>query len=150
MSLDQLRAGIQKRHPGDYFILAARLFEKGEKDEAVFWFYQAQLRYRYFILGSDRAKVRDDVVYLDALFQTLGPQINAYAFGDLPKLRQTIDEVIQWDEETLNGFFDKATDPESRQSIIDGLRDLRQETIDREQEIRTEREKNGLENSSNS
>jgi hypothetical protein len=146
MKVDDLKADIQNRHPGDYYILASRLFEEGKKDEAVFWFYTGQLRARYFISGSDREDVKEDFVYLDAIFQTWGPTFNGYAFGDLPKLRETIDKVIQWDEETPNGFFSKSDHAEARERVVKGLLELRQDTIDREDEIRSKRKEAGLEN----
>jgi hypothetical protein len=35
---EQLKKGIENRHPSTYYILAQKLFESGKKDEAVFWF----------------------------------------------------------------------------------------------------------------
>jgi len=46
LSIEQLRSTIENQHPSGFYILAAKLFAAGKKDEAVFWFYAGQLRYR--------------------------------------------------------------------------------------------------------
>lgn len=45
----QLKQDIEKRHPADYYLLAAKLLkDPATKQEAVFWFYVGQIRYRYY------------------------------------------------------------------------------------------------------
>ena len=50
LSIEQLKNGIENRHPSSLYILAEKLFAGGKKDEAVFWFYAGQLRYRVYLL----------------------------------------------------------------------------------------------------
>ena len=142
----ELLDGIENRHPAYYFTLAAQLFEDGRKDESVFWYYSGQLRFRHYLADNEELQPDEDPAVMSALIHTLGPPINQYAYGDLPKLLQTIDEVIRWDEETPNGFFDKARAPEARQEIIEGLLELRRYIVDKADTIREERSNNGLEN----
>ena len=49
---EQLQEGIEGRHPAAYYILAAKLFAGGKKDDAVFWFYLGQLRYRFHLAAN--------------------------------------------------------------------------------------------------
>src|SRR5215212_9300237 len=51
-SPQQLMAGIERKHPAVFYMLAKKLFEAGEKDEAVFWFYAGQLRYRAYLQAN--------------------------------------------------------------------------------------------------
>src|SRR3954470_23971828 len=53
----QLEAGIEAKHPASYIMLAAKLFQAGRRDDAVFWFYLGQLRYRTH-LAARRASIR--------------------------------------------------------------------------------------------
>jgi hypothetical protein len=46
LSIEQLKSGIENQHPSYFYILAEKLFAVGKKDEAVFWYYAGQLRYR--------------------------------------------------------------------------------------------------------
>jgi hypothetical protein len=45
-SADALKDRIEGAHPATYYVFASKLFQDGRKDEAVFWFYLGQLRYR--------------------------------------------------------------------------------------------------------
>lgn len=77
---------------------ALALFQNGDKDTAVFWFYAAQLRTRYkmAIENSDEGNL------LSIMLITVGPQINNYAFRDIKKLSATLDQVLTWDRVTPN------------------------------------------------
>jgi hypothetical protein len=76
------------------------LFQNGEKDEAVFWFYAAQLRVRYQLAfeKGNRGQL------LSIMLMTIGPPINNYAFQDVRKLDRIIDRVLEWDKITPNPF----------------------------------------------
>ena len=140
-------AGITKQEPAYYYLLAARLLKEDRKDEAVFWYYAGQLRWRYYALAhQEKVSGSEASSLMGAFHHSLGTPINEYAFGDLPQLRQTIDDVIAWDEENPNEFCPKETVAEERTEVLEGLRQLRQSTIDRAEEIRKTRTENGLEN----
>jgi len=68
----------------------------GRKDDAVFFFYLGQLRYRAYLLSDPK---RDRSLF-DAMMSAMGPPINQYAFGDIKALIATIDRVIAWDDAT--------------------------------------------------
>lgn len=51
----------------------------GRKDDAVFFFYLGQLRYRAYLLSDPK---RDRSLF-DAMMSAMGPPINQYAFGDI-------------------------------------------------------------------
>lgn len=44
-SIDELKQNIESKHPIAYYFVAVKLFEH-DKEEAVFWYYLGQLRYR--------------------------------------------------------------------------------------------------------
>ncbi len=140
----ELLEGVENRHPIEYMLLASLLMQEKREDEAVFWFYAGQLRYRYYRAAGFGDPEEGSLGA--AMLQSVGSVVNAYAFGDLPKLRQTLDEVIAWDETTPNAFSPESKTAPTRQEVLDGLQKLRQETIDSAEDIRAERVKNGLEN----
>lgn len=89
--------------PFKMFSPAYVLFQNGNQDEAVFWFYAAQLRARYLaeIKGGDHSQV------LSIMLITIGPPINNYAFQDTTKLGHTLDQVLAWDKHTPNPWRQK-------------------------------------------
>jgi hypothetical protein len=109
LTAEQLQAGIDKRHPAAYYILAGKLFSGGRQDEAVFWFYAGQLRYRFHLSANPGLPPSGDPALFASLSQVIGQPLNEYAFGDLEQLTATIDKVLAWDERIDNGFTSKAT-----------------------------------------
>lgn len=143
----ELIAGITKQEPVHYYLLSARLLKEGRADEAVFWYYAGQLRWRYYALAHpEKASGGESSALMGAFHHSLGTPINEYAFGDLEQLRKTIDDVIRWDEENPNEFCPKESVQKERAEVLEGLRKLSQSTIDTADEIRKTRTKNGLPN----
>jgi hypothetical protein len=143
---DQLKAGIEQRHPAAYYILATKLFESGARDEAVFWFYAGQLRYRFHLGANPNLSPSGDPALFASLSEVVGRPINEYAFGDLPQLVATVDKVLGWDEKTGNGFTPKAGHEAALKEIRDGLVKMREYVKANGDEIRAQRKQNGLEN----
>jgi hypothetical protein len=91
---DTLRAEVM-------YVTAIRLYDLGQKDEAVYWFHSAQYRARIFSsildnekMGSIGAEAFELKQAYIAFGQLAGEYINGYAFGELPKLEQTLQKVV--------------------------------------------------------
>jgi len=146
MTPDELRKGIEDAHPSTYYVLAQKLFKEGKKDEAVFWFYEGQLRYRFHLSANPGLDPSGDPALFASLSEVIGRPLNEYAFGDLDALVATIDRVLEWDEKNPNGFTSTTTHDAEWQDIRKGLGGLRQHVVDNKDSIRKQREANGLEN----
>lgn len=112
--------------PTIYYVLASALWDRGEKEEALFWFYAGQLRLRYAAaFGEDPTGAP---ALLGALNETIGPTINQYAAQDPSLWIRTIDKVLAWDDDTT--YIKPAGVPEhqwqtQRTEIRDGLAELK-------------------------
>jgi hypothetical protein len=141
-------------------VLAIRMYDLGQKDEAVYWFYAGQFRARLFGLVLDESRLGGigeagfETKHAHAAFQQLaGTYINGYAFGDIPKLVKTLERVRA--EETAApdfakiypgvAFIDPADWEAKREEIDAGLAKLIAYVTDNADEIRRERRKNGIE-----
>ncbi|WP_417810478.1 hypothetical protein [Thalassospira alkalitolerans] len=146
MAPDALRDGIENRHPSAYYILAAKLFNDGKRDDAVFWFYTGQLRFRT-LLGCkpDLAPDRDPALFA-SLNETVGRPLNSYAFGDVDALGGMIGGVLEWDGEHPNGYVAKSECEQTITAERAGLGELRNMITEKADEIRKQRAENGLEN----
>lgn len=105
--LDALLKDVDHAHPAAMFILAKRLLDAGRKDDAVFWFYEGQLRWRALMLTSNpdvEPIVNGEQDHFKVLFADIGPDINYYAHGDIPGLLKTIDRVLAWDASHPDDF----------------------------------------------
>ncbi|BCW87266.1 hypothetical protein sos41_03950 [Alphaproteobacteria bacterium SO-S41] len=141
-----LTEGIENKHPAAYYKAAAQMFADGDRDEAVFWFYAGQLRYRVHLSCHPDLKPDGDPALFGALSESVGRPINEYAFGDPPALAATIDKVLAWDDATPNGYTPKTDCADAITTTREGLAGLRDEVLASQDEIRREREKNGLPN----
>lgn len=141
-SLEALAAGIEHDHALAALELSKHLWEAGRKDDAVFFFYLGQLRYRAYLSANPNGDPSGGRALFDALMATMGPPINQYAFGDIPALVATINQVIAWDD---NHADDYAT-AKARDDVKTGLKKMRDDIVARQDEIRRTRSQNGLPN----
>jgi hypothetical protein len=82
-----------KYAPPVLYVLAAMLFEDAKHDEAMYWFYLAQLRARYDANRCADVTARQAVTILNNDF---GPPINEYAFKHTDELKVTIAKVVKF------------------------------------------------------
>jgi hypothetical protein len=142
-STKEMIAVIAKEHPSSYYMLAMRLFKEGQKDEAVFWFYTGQIRYRARLKTHPNLKPDGEPALFGSLSEVVGRPLNEYAFGDIPKLATIIDRALDWDAKHADPFSPKG---EARDGVRAGLVKMKADVLARADEIRATRVKNGLEN----
>ena len=137
---------------------ARLLFEAGEKDEAVFWHYAGQLRYRLYAsqVPERGGEFFGDFPRLWEDFEALmaaGEDVNLYAYCDVPGYAATIGRVLEWHEATP--YLDpppedrgKAISAEAfgaaRSEVVAGLRDLQAYAAENADEIKAQRAANGV------
>jgi len=98
-SPDALKEPLQLLSP------ALTFFRNGKKDEAVFWFYAAQLRVRYQLASaSDERNQGFLILGLVLSNEGIGLAINNYAFQDVSNFRQILDRVVAWDKSMPNPY----------------------------------------------
>ncbi|WP_085584462.1 hypothetical protein [Thalassospira mesophila] len=146
MSADEIRDHIENKHPAAYYILAQKLFNDEQRQEAVFWFYAGQLRYRVYLTCHPDLPPDGDPALFGSLSEQIGRPLNVYAFGDVEALTTTIDRVLDWDRATPNGFTPKTQCVDAVKLQRAGLDDLRRMVTSRAEDIRQTRRENGLPN----
>jgi len=135
------------------FVLAIRLYDLGEKDEAAYWFYNAQFRKNIFIQMATDLDPTGAPAALQAFKNLSGKWINGYAFGDPDKLAATLEQIIK--EVKNMGYIAKAYPdftfkPESEQQAfvddqIESYREAIKYYTENKEEILRIRKENGME-----
>lgn len=146
VDIETLESTIADQHPAAYYELAGRLFAADRKDEAVFWFYAGQLRYRIHLTCHPDLQPDGDPALFASLSESLGRPLNEYAFGDTAALAATIARVLEWDEATPNGFTSKTECADAVTSQRAGLAEMERYVQDNAETIRRQRSENGLPN----
>lgn len=156
---DALKAHRGELRPEAMFALAVRLYDLGEKDEAVYWFYTAQYRARLFASVVDPSSPRAigsagfELMQAYGAFQQLaGEYINGYGFGDLAKLDKTLHVVLEEgmqlpDFATLFPEVKLIPQPDwpaKNKVVNDGLSGMIETIKSQADSIRETRKKNGL------
>ena len=128
--------------PSELMLRAPPLLQTGRGQEAVFWFYAGQLRWRSRLNAHSGQDPTGQLAAFSALFGTIGPEVNAWAFGDIPLLQDTISSVLEWDR-----LYPDASVPATvAQSTRSGLQNLSVSIGLDADHIRRERAANGLTN----
>ena len=89
---------IVLKNPNDFnppvlYALSQELFQQGDKENAFFWFYVAQLRARYDVNLCMDNSAKQAVSVLNNKY---GPEINKSAFQDIDKLEKTVNKVVEF------------------------------------------------------
>ena len=124
---------IENKHPATYFILARRLFARGEKDDAVFWFYVGLIRYRSYLAG---AGCQGEGTRFLELWEALERPINDHAFGDIVGLGAAIGRALVWDDMHANPYAPRGA---ARDHVSNGLRRMKAEMLARQDAFRAAR-----------
>lgn len=141
-ALDRLNG----QHPAAYYTEAARLLSAGARDDAVFVFYLGQLRFRTHLMARNQRGPNSDAPLFGSLSESVGRPVNEYAFGDVPALIQAIDAVLAHDRDHPDRFTRPSEFPEASRRVREGMASFRDNIAGRVDEIRRQRQANGLEN----
>lgn len=129
-------------HPAEYYRYALSFWGQGKRDEAVFWFYVGQLRYRFYL--SVNGAGGEESALFAALQNSVGEPINLYAGADPDKFVRQVDEVLAWDAKNPNGFTSKTKYAEQWKTTRAGLTRFRDYTLSNREQMRADREQNGI------
>jgi len=146
IALDELIRIVPDQHPSFYYILAQRLFAAGRRDEAVFWFYAGQLRYRIRLTCHPELAPDTEPALFGAMSEEVGRPINEYAAANPDAWANAVERARNWDAETRNGFEPKAPCATAIAQQRDGMGQLIAHIRANPDQIRQQRTANGLPN----
>jgi hypothetical protein len=114
--------------PMTLFTLSARLFDVGEKEEAVFWFYAARDRYRIVEAVGDQQVLAQAIEASNAFNQLMGPFINGYAFCNIDKQVESLKRAAEW---TANNPYKALLMPQIPSPHADREKVMKEKAADR-------------------
>lgn len=144
-----------KLTPEQMFVASIRLYENGKKDEAVYWFYEAQFRTRLFISAiKSPGRIGEKSFELkhayNAFMQLAGKDINGYAFCD-PDKTIIILEKVKKDNQSIPNlynifpgvkFIDKSNWKELNTKLSNSFDEFIHSVRNSKLDIKKQREKN--------
>jgi hypothetical protein len=115
MPLDQLERIMPSQHPAFYYVLATRLFEANRKEDAGFWFYAGQLRYRIRLACHPELAPDGEPALFASLSETAGAPINDFLGSDPGQWADVMRRALEWAHcrtAQRHGPADRARPPE--------------------------------------
>jgi hypothetical protein len=146
VALDELIRIVPDQHPSFYYVLASRLYAANRKDEAVFWFYAGQLRYRIRLACHPDLAPDTEPALFGSLQETVGRPVNEYAGADPAAWAAAVERARAWDAATRNGFEPKAACAGAIAGQREGMGQLIAHIRANPDAIRQQRTANGLPN----
>ncbi len=107
--------------PVALYTLAAKLFAAGRRDEAVVWFYIAQIRSRFRLATAPDLPPDGEPALYASLFETIGPPINQWAFCDIDRLAAEMGRALDWDRDHANATSPKDANAAALDQVRSGL-----------------------------
>lgn len=95
---DEIERDPGRVTPMTLMVLALRLYDVGQRDDAVFWFYVAKNRYHLLSNVADMKAppLAPAAEAMNAFGRLAGPILNGYAFCDVDKQRETALRAADW------------------------------------------------------
>ena len=84
--------------PITLFVLSARAYDLGLRDDAIFWFYAAKNRAILLrgVIDMEGEKFTDVVAAIGAFMKLVGDVVNPYTFCDIKKQQEIADKALEW------------------------------------------------------
>ena len=93
---DMVAAKPAEVAPNTLMVLASRLYDVGQRDEAVFWFYVARYRFLTLVSVLDDGRLAEANTATRAFVELVGPAINGYAVCNLDKQAEAERRALAW------------------------------------------------------
>lgn len=107
-------------NPPVIYALSRELFNQDKKDDAMYWFYVAQLRARY---DANLCKDNSAKQAVSVLNGEYGPDINKYAFQDIDKLEKTITKVVDFVRTNEENYDHRWINLHGMDAVLSGMDD---------------------------
>ncbi|MBD8879428.1 hypothetical protein IHE49_02920 [Rhodanobacter sp. 7MK24] len=143
-SHQQAEQELPASHPSNYYVYATRLFHEGAKEDAVFWFYVGEIRYRFYLAANPNLPPDGDPALFASLHESAGSVINGWAGADPDSWVKQMGRALDWDAANDNKFTSKITYAKQWQQTRSGLENLKEWVVANKTQILEERKKRGL------
>ncbi|MDF2404151.1 hypothetical protein [Aeromonas sp. 5HA1] len=146
-SIDEIKHDITEKHPVNYIVLAAKLFNDGKLDDAVKWYYVGQIRFRAHLMANPDIEPSGEPALYSSLQNIVGTPINEYAGQDPNHWVVLVEKAIKWNAENPDGFTPKSSNKKIHAEVEANFIEFRDYVSSNKEKIRKQRTENGLKNS---
>lgn len=107
-------------NPPVIYALSRELYNQEKKDDAMYWFYVAQLRARY---DANLCMDKSAKQAVSILNNNYGPDINEYAFQDIDKLEKTVIKLVDFVRKNEENYDHRWINLHGMDAVLSGMDD---------------------------
>lgn len=137
---------LYKSHPVVYLERAAELLNEGDMEQAVFWYYVGQMRYRLHLMANPDLEPTGDPMVFSAMKYLVGEPVNQYAGDDPDNWIRLVRKAMKWDKTRPNLYTSKEQYAREYEEIHAQMDKLINYVDSHREEIRQQKAFNGLDN----
>ncbi len=144
----------------ELYVAAIRLYERGYRNDSVYWFYTAQYRGRLFAtlvdpkmkggIGSEGFELQQAQ---NAFYQLVGPYINGFALGNSDGLIKVVEKVQKENKNVIDlqkihsnvAFIDKQKWQAENDKLAKGMSELISQVKEKKDDLKRMRIESGVE-----
>jgi len=140
----QVEQKLNDSHPSSFYLYATRLFGEEAKEDAVFWFYVGELRYRFYLTVNPKLPPEGDPALFESLHEVVGTEVNGWAGSNPEVWAKEMQRALDWDAANKNGFTSTFWHSKQWHETRSGLEKLQKYVLSNKAKILEDRKKNGL------
>jgi hypothetical protein len=118
--VDNIKAHADAHPPPVLFAMARLLYQRGDVEDAIFWFNAGRLRGNFDALRCTDISARSAI---PALVAQTPVELRKAQFADVQRLRAIVAKAISWDEATPHNYDQRWINPHGMEAMKKGLGD---------------------------
>jgi hypothetical protein len=95
-------------HPMAYYVYASRLFKEGKKEDALFWYYVGELRYRFYLAANPNLPPDGAPALFGSLHESVGSEVADRSQVAPTTSAREFQGALDWDASNDNGVTSKS------------------------------------------
>lgn len=110
--IESPRSEVERTLPASpamaYYLYAGRLFKEGDKEDALFWYYVGELRYRFYLAANPKQSPDGAPALFESLHESVGSVVADRSQITPAMSAKELQRALDWDAANDNGATSKA------------------------------------------
>jgi hypothetical protein len=104
----EVERALPASYPMAYYFYAGRLFKAGDKDDALFWYYVGELRYRFLLAATPNLPPDGAPALFASLHESIGSLVADRNQVAPATSTRELQRALDWDASNENGVTSKS------------------------------------------
>jgi hypothetical protein len=115
----EVEHALPSSHPMAYSMYSSRLFHEGDREDALFWYYVGELRYRFFLAANPKLPPDGAPALFASLHESVGSVVWEWGKSSPETAVKELQRALDWDASTDNGVTSNSSHRKEWQGVRD-------------------------------